>query len=784
MKCTITVCLFVMTIAAYSQRGQLKGIVTNQEGRAAPFVAVTLKETQKGVNSNENGTFVISNIKAGAYTLVASFVGFKTLRQEIKIEEGKTLNLTLELVESTDQLKEIVVKGYVSQNEKVVSVGKIAIKPMDLPQSIAVIDRQTLDNQQVLRMSDVLMNTNGVYISGTAGGYQEEISGRGFAYGSSNTFKNGIRYFSGMINEMSGIERVEVMKGSAAILFGNVAAGGILNLVTKKPRFDFGAEASMRIGSFGMLKPTFDVYGGIGKSQHLAFRLNGSYEKANSFRAGVSSERIYVSPSLLLKWGSKTDILIEADYIKDNRTADFGAGIVNYQIVDIPRERFLGVLWGYYKSTQSAMTATLTHRLSERWKLNFMGAYRNYNTGLFANTRPNSGTLIKTDGTWIRNIQRTEVAEDYYLAQIDLTGKFNTGSLSHQVLLGADTDQFSTITTAYNQLARYDTVNVFGTKQYKIRTDIPTLTPAALTTAPVSRVGVYIQDLITVSPIFKVLAGVRYSYQQTASDVYSYATQTTTSAEYFDGAFSPRLGLVYQPSKNHSIFASYANSFTLNTGVDMSENALPPSLIDQYEVGSKNELFNAKLSANLTAYRIFNSNLAQISLVNGNTNTNIKELTGSVQSTGFEIDITARPFSKLSLMAGYSYNEAKYIQSNTFVEGSLLKYNPNHTANANLHYRFDEGPLKGLSAGMTGVYIGQRFAGRSTRIQVANDTYKLIALPSYTQIDGTIGYGYKNTLLRAKIGNILDVTSYNVHDDNSVNPITPRSYSFTIGVKF
>ena len=197
----------------FGQTAQIKGNVTDSDGKPAPFVAIVLKEIQKGVNSDENGQFVITNLKANTYTLVASFVGFKTFEQKIKVEEGKTLNLSLELFENAEQLKEIVVKGYISQNEKVVSVGKIAIRPMYLPQSIATIDRQVLDNQQILRMSDVLMNTNGVYIAGTAGGYQEEISGRGFAFGSSNTFKNGVRYFNGMISEMSGIERVEMMKG-------------------------------------------------------------------------------------------------------------------------------------------------------------------------------------------------------------------------------------------------------------------------------------------------------------------------------------------------------------------------------------------------------------------------------------------------------------------------------------------------------------------------------------------------------------------------------------------
>jgi iron complex outermembrane recepter protein len=631
----------------------------------------------------------------------------------------------------------------------------------------------------------VLANTNGVYIMGTTGGYQEEIAGRGFSFGSSNTFKNGVRYFNGMLSDLSNVEKVEVMKGSSAILFGNVAAGGIINLVTKKPKFDFGGEVSMRAGSFGFLKPAIDIYGGIGKSQRVAYRFNGSYEKANSFREGVSSERFYVNPSLLFKIGQKTDILLEADYANDERTPDFGAGIINYEIVELPRERFLGVAWSKYKAKQLSTTATITHNFSENWKLTFTGAYRNYSTDLFANTRPNTGTgLITNDGTWIRNIQRTQASEDYYLAQLDLTGKFNTGNISHQLLFGTDTDQFETKTTAFSQLARYDTVNIFGTKNYKIRTDIPTLNPATLTSSPVSRVGVYLQDLISLTKNIKFLAGVRYSYQQTGSNVYTYSTNQTTNSVGFDGAFSPRLGLVIQPSKNVSIFGSYSNSFVLNTGVDIDGNALKPSLVDQYEVGIKNQLIDNKLSLNITAYQIVNGNFAQTSLANGNSYTYIKELAGKVESKGVEVDFVARPFRNLSVIAGYSYNETKYVKSNIYIEGSLLKYNPNHTANFSANYMVSEGKLKGLNVGLTGLYIGERQAGRSTRVQVANDAFQLVKLAAFTQVDATAGYSLKNISIRAKVGNIFNVYSYNVHDDNSVNPIAPRNFSTTLSFKF
>ncbi|MEN9958836.1 MAG: hypothetical protein RLZZ474_1080 [Bacteroidota bacterium] len=757
----------------YGQQATLEGVVRDANQHVVPGVSVRLLELKRGKPSDAEGSFNFQGLKPGVYTLQASFVGYKTLQEKVNLVADKTLHIDLELVEASNDLKEIVVVGYVSQNEKPITIGKLPIKPMDLPQSVVTLDKSLLEAQQVNRMSDVLMNTNGVYIFGATGGYQEEIAARGFSMASSNTFKNGMRYSNGMISEMSGVEKVEILKGSAAILYGNVAAGGVLNLVTKKPKFNFGGELSMRAGSWGMYKPSVDVYGGL--SKNMAFRLNASAEQANSFRVGVSSERLYVNPSLLFKLGKNTELIVEGDHLADQRTPDFGAGIINYQIVTIPRERFLGVAWSNIKSSQSSLNATLTHQFNDQWTIKWMNGLRQNTSNLFSNTRPNAGSLISSDGQWIRNLQKSEVEEQYGITQVDLVGSLNLAGMKHQVLLGADADFYNTDTYVYNPFNRYDTINVYRNPSKSLRADQPTLTPLTKTEAPIRRLGIYAQDLIHINEQWKVLAGLRYSYQQTLSDVYNYTTNKTASTSNFDGAFSPRLGIVYKPSLNHAIFASYSNSFALNTGVDINNQALPPSLIDQYEVGVKNDLWDGLVSVNVTAYRILNNNLAQNALLNATTYSYVKEMAGSVQSEGLELDLMSKPIKGFTISGGYSFNETKYVKSNTYIEGSLLKYNPRHTANAGVQYRYN-----GFQLGLTTVYIGERFAGRSTRVLVANDAYRLIELPGYLQADFTAGYSYKKMSLRVRVANVGDVMSYNVHDDNSVNPIAPRNYSLTL----
>lgn len=684
------------------------------------------------------------------------------------------------------QLNEVEVSSTKTENEKVVTIGKIPVKPIDLPQSVAAIDRTVLEQQQTVRMSDALKNFNGVYLMGTSGGYQEEIAGRGFAFTSSNTFKNGVRFNNTVMPEMNALERVEVMKGSAAILYGNVAAGGVINLVTKKPTFTNGGEVSFNVGSYDFYKPAFDIYGTLDKGKNIAYRVNSTYEKSRSFRDYVSGERFYVNPSLAFRIGKKTELIIEGDYLKDNRTADFGVGAIDYQLIDVPRERFIGVAWSYIKSEQKSITVTLTHHLTKNWEIRAMSAYQKFDNDLFANVRPNSSNqFIKPDGKWIRGLQRTKIDEEYSVAQLDLTGRFKTWILKHNLLFGGDADQYYTFNNSYNGVSKYDSINVFDPGKYKPRNDIPDLTVKTTTASPIKRMGVYVQDLIEITRYVKLLAGVRFSYLETGSDVFTYSTSTSVTTQQYDHAFTPRFGLVIQPIRTISIFGSYANSFTPNTGVDVNNKALPPSFIDQFEAGFKSDLFRGLASANITAYQIVNSNLAQTSLANGNTNSNIKELAGEVTSKGLEVDLTAKPFEGFSVIAGYSFNETKYTKSNTYIVGSKLRYNPSHTANLSVYYTFIRPDyLNGLSIGVSGMYFGERYAGRSTRVTVTNDTYKLIQLPEYFQLDASVGYVRNKFSLRLKMSNILNELSYNVHDDNSVNPIAPRQISATIGFKF
>lgn len=689
-------------------------------------------------------------------------------------------------------------------NRGVVNAGKSSIKALDLPQAVAIIDRTTIEQQQILRISDALRNTNGVYVSGASnasGNNQEEYGSRGFTFSGGNTFKNGIRFNGSLIPETASLESIEILKGSSALLYGNVAPGGILNLETKKPKFQQGGEISFRASEFDFYKPIIDIYGSLDKSQTAAYRLVTSYETGNSFRDVVSSERFYINPSFLFNLTKKTTFLVEADYLKDSRTPDFGLTTIDYKVVALPRSTFLNFDWATFDSKQESISATLNHKLNSNWQLKGILSYQGFSTNLLSSSRPNSGNLtpsspnnnlVQPNGDWVRGVQKADTKQDYTFAEIDVTGNFKSGTIKHSILLGADADKSNTGTLNYSTINYFDKINIYNPSlildknpTYGAAT-IPILDKNTLADSEIKRAGFYIQDFIEVTSKLKVLTGLRYSYLESTTNTTTFSTRIDVETKTNDNIISSKLGIVFQPTKINSIFASYSDSFVLNTGTDKNFQALPHSSINQYEIGIKNELFKGRLNANITGYSINFGNLAQTDFSNGNMNTNIKELAGSYTSKGIEIDISGN-FKNIRAMAGYSFNETKYTKSNIYDKGTQLRFAPKNTANASLFYTFENSKLKGLEIGVQSVYIGKILGGRlrpnnaSTPAELAR---KPIPVDGFLQFDASVGYTTNDFSIRAKLSNIGNITSYYIYDDNTVTPIAPRMITTTVSYKF
>ncbi|MDV3753809.1 TonB-dependent siderophore receptor [Elizabethkingia anophelis] len=682
---------------------------------------------------------------------------------------------------------------------------------METPQPIAIVTHEIIEQQQAKQLSDVLQNVNGIYVTSSRGNSQDSFGGRGFILGNDNIFKNGARVNSGVFPEVSGLERVEVLKGANAMLYGNTAAGGIINMVTKKPRFQTGGSFSLSGGSWNTYKPTFDVYGPISKD--VAFRLNGTYETAKSFRDHISSEKIYLNPSILFNIGKKSQLIVEGDYLINNFTPDFGIGSItnkdgSYSMNTLlPRNAFLGANWQYQDVKQASTNITFNHQISNNWSLNVITSYQNYTKDYFSTERVQWEYDKNNRLNWKRPLNKTYNEQNYTSFQANVNGEFNTGKINHKVLIGADSDYGAADSYTYfnpSNNKTYGTGYIYGTgggNGILYLDDTSTWSSGSIPASAIQdrnrirtrRVGVYVQDFISLTKEFKVLAGLRWSYIQNMPTINTnFRTNTkklVDNSSTSDQALSPKVGLVYMPNDNLSLFATYTNSFSANTGYDINRSTLKPTTIDQYEVGIKKNLWNNAIALNLSAYQILYKNYYQTAELNAggqpNSDPNMKEFAGKMRSRGIELDITGNPSKNLSLIGGISYNNSVYLDTPDnfgYVENQRIVRTPATTANLSAFYTLAK-YIKGLKIGASFYYIGDRLAGwndtKATN-NSRNGVSRIFTLKDYTTFALSMGYDWKKFSIQAKVNNLFDTVNYNVHENYSVNPIAPRNYYFTL----
>lgn len=690
---------------------------------------------------------------------------------------------------------------------------------MENPQPVAIVTHEIIEQQQAKQLSDVLQNVNGIYVSSSRGGSQDSFGGRGFSLSANNIFKNGARVNSAVFPEVSGLERVEVLKGANAMLFGNAAAGGIINMITKKPKFNFGGTVGMNVGSWNSYKPTVDVYGPL--SKNIAFRVNGTYENTDSFRDVVHSDKYYFNPSILFNLSDKSQLIVEADYLKNNFTPDFGIGSItqpdgfSYQINDrVDRSTFFGADWQYQNVQQATTTATFNHQFNKKWSLNAVASYQNYTKDYFSTERIQWAYEKDSDRVfWKRPLNRSYNEQNYTSAQVNVNGEFSTGKINHKVLIGGDADYGTTDAYTYydpSNNATFGTGYLYGANGNPnglVYLDdsstwesgsMPASEKLSKSRINTRRIGFYAQDFISLTQELKVIAGLRWSYIENMPTITTQfltnkktITQNTATS---DQAITPKVGLVYMPNDDLSVFATYTNSFAANTGVDAHTfQALSPSLIDQYEVGAKKNFWNNALAVNLSVYQIIYRDYYQayIDPVTNAASTDprgLKEFAGKMRSRGAELDITGNPTENLSIIGGISYNNSVYRDTPAdfgYIEDQRIVGTPSTTFNASVFYKFTN-YVKGLKLGAGVYYVGDRFGGwndtKATN-ESRNNVSRTIEVGGYATVSLFAGYDWNRFSIQGKLGNLFDTKSYNVHENYSINPIMPRNFYFTLTYK-
>ncbi|MFQ4141105.1 TonB-dependent siderophore receptor [Chlorogloeopsis sp. ULAP02] len=623
------------------------------------------------------------------------------------------------------------------------SVGTRTDTPLrDIPQSIQVIPQQVLQDRQVRSITEGLENTAGITSITNAADRRAWFTVRGFEhYG--GFLINGIP--DPQISTLGGFvnaERLEVLRGPAAALYGEVGSlGGTINIVTRQPLSDPFYEVSATAGSFNDYQGTFDFSGPFNDSKTVFYRLIGSYRNFDTFLDFFEGSETFIAPSLAVKISPNTDFILEGDV----NIVDRPDGGLSKPIVGTILENPNGKVSRSFnpegpvdngKFYNGRVGYRLEHRFDEDWKLRNAFRYTFAIPDDQVNFFPDS--LADDNRTLNRSVNVGRGYYNTYYLDANLLGKFSTGSIEHQLLVGFDLTRDTTdVIYEFGSAQPIDIFNPVYDQSLNL-TGQPTLD--SFTTR--DTLGIYLQDQVTIAQNFKLLLGGRLDFFGETSDNRLSDEETSQS----ETAFSPRVGIVYQPIPSISLYASFAQSFVPTIGIAADGDPFRPERGTQYEVGIKTDI-NDKFSVNLALYDLTRSNVT----TPDPDNPTFSVQTGKQRSRGVELDISGEILPGWNIIGGYAYTDARITEDNDLtIEGNQRFSAPEHTFNLWTTYRIQNGDLQGLGFGLGVYYIGERWA----------DNANTVELPSFFRTDAAIFYERDRFRAALNFRNIFDVESY------------------------
>ncbi|SCB07234.1 TonB-dependent receptor [Cupriavidus alkaliphilus] len=675
------------------------------------------------------------------------------------------------------QLPEVTVKADVSRElgagynpPNAVSATKTEAPLRDVPQTVNVVTADVMRDQHATSMQDALKNVPGVSFS-HGDGQRDQVSIRGFT-AIADQFVDGIRDDALYFRDMSNVDRVEVIKGPAAVLYGRGSSGGLINRVTKKPGIDV-TDFALSYGMWADRRAEADV-GRVFADGAAAFRVTGAVQKANSYRSQQFLDRAAIAPSLELRVAPETTVLFQADYLEDRRVTDFGIPAYRGRPVEVPASRYYGAANArdadYSQSRVFSGTATINHRFNENWSIR--NATRYYHYSLDRNNTLTRDVFEATRELTLNhgNVRREEHG---WFNQTDLTQKATIFGTKHEILYGMEFGQQNKDQVNNTQpvrdtsggIARFDLFNPA----------LPVLPRLAPGNPATSNLGVfdtlafYTQDMITFSEQWKALVGVRYDnfQQETRNRI---AGQRDLSRS--DSAWSPRAGLVWQPSKTQSYYVSWSKSFQPSgeTFPLATNNAdLTPETTNNTEIGAKYDWLDGKASTTISVFRLERNNMK----VPNATNTAILQV-GKQRTDGVELSAAAELAQGWKVLAGYAYLDARIINSTQIdagqpVQGKRATLTPRHSGN--VWVTKDLGHGFGIGGGLN--LVGPRFANLGNTV----------TLPGYVTADAMAWYRRGAFEAQLNVYNLFDkgyIVSAHGTNANLNMPGAPRSVMATL----
>lgn len=634
------------------------------------------------------------------------------------------------------------------------SATKLDVPLRDVPQAVQIVGKELIREQGALEMKEVLRNVSGV-APAQGEGRRDEFLIRGFD-ATRDTLVDGLRDDSLYFRDLGNVERIEVIKGPAAVLYGRGSAGGVINRITKKPVFKALREATVSVGSDQLRR--FDVDLGGALSPRAAFRLTAAYEATDSYRDIVQSERSALSPSIAWSAGKDTNFLLQTEFLHQSRTPDRGIPSQNGAPAPVPISNFYGERFDFAKTdarnarfnVEHAVNDNLTLRNNFQYSILMLDALNTRTLGL--GNVVNGNTQVRRQTTFFPQEQTN------YLNQTEAVYQLELGAIKHTLLAGAELGYQKAELLLRAAVAT--PVNLQTPQQVAIMPNLATLPLVIDNNFKARTAAVYVQDQLSFGSQWKALVGVRFDrFKQRQDNRVIGLIQNRN-----ESVLSPRAGIVYQPNDAHALYGNLSRSFQ-PAGNSLFFNGnnfaqIKPLESLQQEVGAKSEWFNARLLSTVALYRITQSNVVTNDPTDPAGQRQVQ--TGEQESRGFEVDLSATIQPGWRVSGNYALTLARITESNNFPVGNRPANIPRQAVNLWTSYELGHGFTIGGGAS----YVDERFAVEDNKVK----------LPSYVRLDAMFGYKNKAWEVGLNVKNLADRIYYEAaNNNNQIQPGASRS---------